>query len=125
MMNKHNPWAWVPTLYFAEALPYVAVSIISVVMYKRLGMDNADITFYTSWLNLPWVIKPFWSPFVDVIKTKRGWVLVMELLIGAALGGVAFTIPTDFWIQGTLCFFMLMAFCSATHDIAADGYYML
>jgi PAT family beta-lactamase induction signal transducer AmpG len=125
MMNKHNPWAWVPTLYFAEALPYVAVSIISVVMYKRLGMDNADITFYTSWLNLPWVIKPFWSPFVDVIKTKRGWVLAMELLIGAALGGVAFTIPTDFWIQGTLCFFMLMAFCSATHDIAADGYYML
>lgn len=124
-MSKHNPWGWVPTLYFAEALPFVAVSLISVVMYKRLGMDNADITFYTSWLNLPWVIKPFWSPFVDVIKTKRWWALAMELLIGAALGGVAFTIPTDFWIQGTLCFFMLMAFCSATHDIAADGYYML
>jgi PAT family beta-lactamase induction signal transducer AmpG len=124
-MNKHNPWGWVPTLYFAEALPFVAVSLISVVMYKRLGMDNADITFYTSWLNLPWVIKPFWSPFVDIIKTKRWWVLAMELFIGAALGGVAFTIPTDFWVQSTLCFFMLMAFCSATHDIAADGYYML
>lgn len=124
-MSKHNPWRWVPSLYFAEALPFVAVSVISVVMYKRMGMSNADITFYTSWLNLPWVIKPFWSPFVDVIKTKRWWVLAMELLIGAALGGVAFTIPTDFWIQGTLCFFMLMAFSSATHDIAADGYYML
>lgn|SRR5574344_636443 len=124
-MENHRPWAWIPTLYFAEGLPMAAVSILLVVMYKRLGLSNADITFYTSWLNLPWVIKPFWSPFIDCIKTKRWWVLSMELLIGAALGGVAFTIPTDYWLQCTLCIFMLMAFSSATHDIAADGYYML
>ena len=127
MMNnkKTSPWAWVPTLYFAEGLPYVAVMTVSLVLYKQLGLSNAEITFYTSWLYLPWVIKPLWSPFVDIIRTKRWWVTTMQLLIGAALGGVAFTIPTSFWLQGTLCFFWLMAFASATHDIAADGFYML
>jgi PAT family beta-lactamase induction signal transducer AmpG len=115
----------VPTLYFAEALPYVAVMTISLIMYKRLGLSNADITLYTSWLYLPWVIKPLWSPFVDLIKTKRWWIVAMQLLIGAALGGVAFTIPGPFWLTGSLCFFWLMAFSSATHDIAADGFYML
>lgn len=120
-----NPWTWVPSLYFAEGIPYVTVMTISLVLYKQLGMSNADITFYTAWLNLPWVIKPLWSPFVDIIKTKRWWITSMQLLIGAALGGVAFTIPTHFWMQGTLCFFWLMAFASAMHDIAADGFYML
>ena len=123
--KKTSPWAWVPTLYFAEGLPYVAVMTVSLVLYKQLGLSNAEITFYTSWLYLPWVIKPLWSPFVDIIRTKRWWVTTMQLLIGAALGGVAFTIPTSFWLQGTLCFFWLMAFASATHDIAADGFYML
>ena len=123
--KKTSPWAWVPTLYFAEGLPYVAVMTVSLVLYKQLGLSNAEITFYTSWLYLPWVIKPLWSPFVDIIRTKRWWVITMQLLIGAALGGVAFTIPTSFWLQGTLCFFWLMAFASATHDIAADGFYML
>ena len=124
-MIKKSPWAWVPTLYFAEALPYVAVMTISLIMYKRLGLSNADITLYTSWLYLPWVIKPLWSPFVDLIKTKRWWIVAMQLLIGASLGGVAFTIPGPFWLTGSLCFFWLMAFSSATHDIAADGFYML
>lgn len=127
-MQKNSPWApwtWVPSLYFAEGLPYVAVMTVSLVLYKQLGLSNADITFYTSWLYLPWVIKPLWSPFIDIIKTKRWWIITMQLLIGAAFGGVAFTIPTSFWLQGTLCFFWLMAFSSATHDIAADGFYML
>ena len=124
-MKKTNPWSWVPTLYFAEGLPYVAVMTISLVLYKQLGLSNAEITFYTSWLYLPWVIKPLWSPFIDLIKTKRWWIVSMELLVGAAFGGVAFTIPTQFWLQGTLFFFWVMAFSSATHDIAADGYYML
>jgi len=124
-MKQRNPWAWVPTLYFAEGLPYVAVMTISVVMYSRLGMSNTDVALYTSWLYLPWVIKPFWSPFVDIIKTKRWWILAMQLLLGAALGGVAFTIPGEWWLQGSLFFFWLMAFSSATHDIAADGFYML
>jgi PAT family beta-lactamase induction signal transducer AmpG len=120
-----SPWSWIPSLYFAEGLPYVAVMTISLILYKQLGLSNADITFYTSWLYLPWVIKPLWSPFIDIIKTKRWWITTMQLLIGAAFGGIAFTIPSDFWLQGTLCFFWLMAFASATHDIAADGFYML
>ncbi|MBQ5578010.1 MAG: MFS transporter, partial [Prevotella sp.] len=98
---------------------------ISLVLYKQLGLSNTEITFYTSWLYLPWVIKPLWSPFIDLIKTKRWWIVTMELLIGAAFGGVAFMIPTSLWLQGTLFFFWVMAFASATHDIAADGFYML
>ena len=124
-MNKRNPWAWVPTLYFAEGVPYVAVMTISVIIYKRLGLSNTDITLYTSWLYLPWVIKPLWSPFVDMLRTKRWWILGMQVLIAAALAGVAFTIPGPFWLQGSLSFFWLLAFSSATHDIAADGFYML
>jgi len=98
---------------------------VSLILYKQLGLSNSEITFYTSWLYLPWVIKPLWSPFIDVVKTKRQWIVAMQLLIGAAFGGVAFTIPTGFWLQGTLFFFWIMAFSSATHDIAADGFYML
>ena len=124
-MNKRTPWAWVPTLYFAEGVPYVAVMTISLIMYKRLGLSNSDITLYTSWLYLPWVIKPLWSPFVDMLRSKRWWIVSMQILIAAALGGVAFTIPGPWWLQGSLCFFWLMAFSSATHDIAADGFYML
>ena len=124
-MNKRNPWAWVPTLYFDEGVPYVAVMTISLILYKRLGLSNTDITLYTSWLYLPWVIKPLWSPFVDMLKSKRWWIVTMQLLIGAALGGVAFTIPVAWWLQGSLFFFWMMAFASATHDIAADGFYMM
>ncbi len=123
--KKRSPWAWIPTLYFAEGLPYVAVMTISVIMYKRLGISNTDIALYTSWLYLPWVIKPFWSPFVDLLKTKRWWVVTMQLLIGAGLAGIAFTIPASNFFQITLAVFWLVAFSSATHDIAADGFYML
>lgn len=120
-----SPWAWIPTLYFAEGLPYVAVMTISVIMYKRMGISNTDIALYTSWLYLPWVIKPFWSPFVDLLKTKRWWITTMQILIGAGFAGIAFTIPLPFFFQATLAFFWLLAFSSATHDIAADGFYML
>ena len=117
--SVRSPWFWVPSLYFAQGIPYVAVMIVSVLMYKRLGVSNTDIALYTSWLNLPWVIKPFWSPFVDLLKTKRWWVVTMQLLIGAGLAGVAFTIPTTFFFQASLAVFWLLAFSSATHDIAA------
>ena len=106
-------------------MPYVVVMTVSVIMYKRLGMSNTDIALYTSWLYLPWVIKPFWSPLVDVLKTKRAWIVAMQLLIGAGLGGVALTIPTDDFFRNSLAFLWLLAFSSATHDIAADGFYML
>ncbi len=122
--KKNNPWKWIPTLYFAEGLPYVAVMTISLIMYKRLGISNTDIALYTGWLNLPWVIKPFWSPFVDLIKTKRWWVLTMQWILAFALAGIAFTIPTPFFFQLTLAIFWIVGFTSATHDIAADGFYM-
>lgn len=118
-------WSWIPSLYFAEGLPYVIVMTLSVILYKRLDVSNTDIALYTSWLYFPWVIKPVWSPFVDLIKTKRWWICAMQLLIGGGIAGVAFMLPGDFFLQSTLAFFWLMAFSSATHDIAADGFYML
>ena len=123
--TSRSPWRWVPSLYFAEGLPYMAVMALSVILYKRMGLSNTDIALYTSWLYLPWVIKPFWSPLVDVLKTKRWWIVVMQVLIGGGLAGVALTLPTDAWVQGSLAFFWLLAFSSATHDIAADGFYLL
>ncbi len=127
-MNKNkskSPWTWIPSLYFAEGIPYVIVMTVSVVMYKRMGISNTDIALYTSWLYLPWVIKPLWSPIVDLLKTKRWWIVIMQLFIGAGLAGVAFTIPIPDFFQYTLAFFWLLAFSSATQDIAADGFYML
>lgn len=124
-MKRHSPWTWVPSLYFAEGLPYVIVMTLSVTMYKRMGVSNAEVALYTGWLNLPWVIKPLWSPFVDLIRSKRWWIVCMQLLIGAGLAGVALTLPAERYLQLTLAFFWLMAFSSATHDIAADGFYML
>ncbi|MBP9984897.1 MAG: MFS transporter [Prevotella sp.] len=124
-MKDRNPWAWVPTLYFAEGLPYIAVTVLAIEIYMQLGLSDAEITFYTSWLYLPWVIKPFWSPFLDLYKTKRWWITTMQLLLGSAFAGVAFTIQADWWLQGSICFFWMLAFSSATHDVAADGFYMM
>lgn len=124
-VKERNPWAWIPTLYFAEGIPYVMVMIIAEMMYKRLGLSNADAALYTSWLYLPWVIKPIWSPLVDLFKTKRWWIVVMQFFAGVGLAGVAFTIDAPNFVQWTLAFFWLVAFSSATHDIAADGFYML
>ncbi len=123
--THRNPWAWVPSLYFAEGIPYVVVMTVSVIMYKKLGISNTDIALYTSWLYLPWAIKPLWSPFVDMFLTKRFWVVSTQLLISIALVGVAFTISMPSFLVLTLSIFALMAFSSATHDIAADGFYML
>ena len=120
-----SPWRWIPTLYFGQGIPYVVVMTLSVIMYKNLGLSNTDIALYTSWLYLPWVIKPLWSPVVDMFKTKRYWIVALQLVIGASLALVALTIPTAHFFQITLAVFWLMAFSSATHDIAADGFYML
>ena len=125
MKSNKSPWAWIPTLYVAEGLPYFAVMTISVMMYKRLGVSNTDIALYTGWLYLPWVIKPFWSPFVDIIRTKRWWILSMQWLIGIGLACVALALPLSDFFRLTLAAFWLVGFASATHDIAADGYYML
>jgi PAT family beta-lactamase induction signal transducer AmpG len=118
-------WRWVPTLYFCEGLPYVAVMTISVVMYKNLGIANADITLYTSWLYLPWVIKPLWSPVVDLYRTKRAWIVSLQFAMAAALAAIALALPVPFFFRATLGVFWLLAFSSASHDIAADGFYLL
>lgn len=123
--SSRSAWSWIPTLYLAEGVPYVAVMTIAVIMYDRMGISHTDIAFYTAWLYLPWVIKPLWSPFVDILRTRRWWIVVMQFLLGAAMAGVAFTLPAPFFFRATLAFFWLMAFSSATHDIAADGFYML
>lgn len=120
-----NPWSWIPTLYFAQGLPYVVVMTLSVVMYKNLGISNTDIALYTSWLYLPWVIKPLWSPLAELFGTKRSWIVALQFLVGAALATVALTIPGERAFQLSLAVLWLMAFASASHDIAADGFYML
>ena len=124
-VEERNPWAWIPTLYFAEGIPYVLVMSVAVLMYKNLGLSNTDAALYTSWLYLPWLIKPIWSPIVDLLRTKRWWIVVMQFFAGAGLAGVAFTLQAPNSVQWTLAFFWLVAFSSATHDIAADGFYML
>jgi MFS transporter, PAT family, beta-lactamase induction signal transducer AmpG len=120
-----TPWRWIPTLYFGQGLPYVVVMTLAVVMYKNLGVSNTDIALLTSWLYLPWVIKPLWSPLVDLRGSKRRWIVALQFFIGAALAMVALAIPAPKFLQLTLAMFWLMAFASATHDIAADGFYML
>ncbi len=124
--NKNkNAWAWVPSLYFTEGLPYIIIITVSVIMYKKLGISNADIGLYTSWLYLPWVVKPLWSPFVDLKSTKRNWFLAMQLIIAIAFLIVGLTIPTNNFFILSLSFFWIAAFASATNDIASDGYYLI
>ena len=123
--NRSQPWQWVPSLYFVEGIPYLIVNVVALLMYKRFGLSDEACAFYASWLSLPWVIKPLWSPIVEIFKSKRWWIVVMEMVMAAALAGIAFTLPTPFYVQLSMAFFFLIAFSSATHDIAADGFYML
>ena len=136
-VTKRSPWAWVPTLYFAQGIPYFLVNNISVMMFAKMGVPNGDMSFFTSLLYLPWMIKPFWSPFVDIMKTKRWWTVTMQVVMSIAFVLLVLTLPTPsveqivsgttpmsmFWV--TLVLFIITAFASATHDIAADGFYML
>ena len=132
-MKTNTPWAWVPTLYFAEGIPYFIVNNISVVMFKNMGMPNGVLALYTSLLYLPWVIKPLWSPFVDIMKSKRWWIISMQILMSAAMLMLPFLLPQTMGESitetplffATLALFWITAFASATHDIAADGFYML
>jgi PAT family beta-lactamase induction signal transducer AmpG len=136
-VKYRNPWTWVPTLYFAQGIPYFLVNNISVMMFAKMGVPNGDMAFFTSLLYLPWMIKPFWSPFVDVMKTKRWWTVTMQVIMSIAFLLLVLTLPTPSVEQitsgttpmsmfmVTLILFIITAFASATHDIAADGFYML
>lgn len=135
--KRISPWAWVPTLYFAQGIPYFIVNNISVLMFAKMGVPNGEMALFTSLLYLPWTIKPFWSPFIDIIKTKRWWIISMQILMSIAFILLTLSIPKPdeatiaagttpismFTI--TLVLFIITAFASATHDIAADGFYML
>jgi len=120
-----NPWCWISSLYLAEGMPYFVVMTLAGIMFKNLGISNTQIALYTSWLYLPWVLKFLWSPFIDLFKTKRWWIVIMQSLMAIGLGGIALTLPGNHFFRYSLLFFWLLAFSSATHDIAADGFYML
>lgn len=119
-----SPWWWVPTLYFAEGVPYFLVTSVSITLFTQLGMPNGQMALFTSLITFPWVIKPLWSPFVDVIRTKRWWILLMQALMCVAILLLAWFAPQGYFTLA-LIFFTITAFASATHDIAADGFYML
>lgn len=119
-----SPWAWVPTLYLAEGIPYFLVTSISVTLFAQLGVPNSEMALFTSLIAFPWVVKPLWSPFVDVLRTKRWWVLTMQILMAVTAALLAWLAPQGHFTIA-LILFTITAFCSATHDIAADGYYML
>ena len=134
--KKRNPWAWIPTLYFAQGIPFIFINMVTMVLFTQLGMSETDATLYTGWLYLPWVIKPFWGPIVDVIRTKRWWTVAMQICVAVGLAAIAFTLPlpnkeeiaaglpvSAFMV--CLFFYFITAFCSATHDIASDGFYMI
>jgi PAT family beta-lactamase induction signal transducer AmpG len=123
--TSRNPWAWIPTLYFAEGIPYILINTVSVICYKKMGIDNAQIAFWTSWLYLPWVIKMFWGPLVDNLSTKRNWIIYTQLFMSGCLGFIAFTLHLPVYFAVSLLAFTIGAFVSATHDIAADGLYLL
>ena len=129
MINRNAvsrfPISWISTLYMAEGLPYFAVNVLAVILYTRMGVGLKEMAFFTGWLYLPWVIKPFWSSFVDIFSTKRRWILTMQFLITLTFAAVAFLLPLPFFFASSLAVFWVMAFFSATHDIAADGFYML
>ena len=132
----NNPWKWVPTLYFAEGIPFVLINSVSMVLFTQLGMSETDAALYTGWLYLPWVIKPFWSPIVDIVRSKRWWIILMQSLVAFALAGIAFTLPLPEANQISLglpvnafaislAFYVVTSLCSATNDIASDGFYMV
>ena len=135
--NNCSPWFWVPTLYFAEGVPYFVVNNISVMMFTKMGVPNGDMAFFTTLLYFPWFLKGVWSPLVDVVRTKRWWIVTMQVLLTALMVLLTLTLPhpsVDVIQSGqtpislftlTLVLFIIAAFASATHDIAADGYYML
>ncbi len=135
--EKVSPWVWIPTLYFAQGIPFIFINMVTMVLFTQLGMNETDAALYTGWLYLPWVIKPFWGPIVDIIRTKRWWTVTMQICMAVGLASIAFTLPLPDTTQIAshtvpvssfaiaLFFYVLTAFCSATHDIASDGFYMI
>lgn len=125
MKEDKSPWLWIPLLNFASGFPYAIIISVSVIMYKNLGISNEDIGIYTSLLYLPWVIKPLWSPFIDLNGTKRKWFLIMQFLISSSFLIVGLTLPFNHFFIVSLAIFWIAAFASASNDVATDGFYLL
>ncbi len=125
MPTHPSPWRWIPTLYFCQGLPYAAVMALSVVLYKNLGLSNTEVALLTSWLYLPWVIKPLWSPVVDLVGSPRHWIIALQFVVAGLMAVLALALPGPWAVSASLAAFWVLAFASATHDIAADGFYLL
>lgn len=126
VINKKNrPWGWIPSLYLAEGLPYSVVNVLTATMFTTMDVPLATMTFYTGLIGLPWIIKPFWSPFIDLIKTKRWWTLLMQALMCLGMFLIGFILPSSNFFILSIIIFWIIAFLSATHDVAADGFYMM
>lgn len=124
MPKSRHPATWVPTLYFSEGLPFVATATVSVLMYKSLGLSDSEIAFFTTLVMWPWTLKPLWGPVLEMFKTKKHFVVVTQFIGGVSFGLLALTLPLDGFLQYSLVMFVIIAFNSATHDIAADGVYI-
>src|SRR5215471_6171444 len=122
--NGYGPSLWVPTLYFAEGLPFYAVNMMALIFYSRMGVSNTVITATVSLLALPWTLKPLWSPFLEMYRTKKFFVVLMEFLGGTSLGLLALCLPLPDYFRYSIALLGVIAFCSSTHDIAADGLYI-
>ncbi|MCP4176998.1 MAG: AmpG family muropeptide MFS transporter [bacterium] len=119
-----RPYLWLPTYYIPSGLPYVTVILISGIMYKNLGFSNIEIAFYTSWLYLPWTLKPIWSPIVQMYGDNKHWIITMQSIMAVLFASIIFLLPTANFFQYTLAIFWIMAFASSTHDISGDGLYL-
>lgn len=128
MMTKktslRHPATWVPTLYFSEGLPFVATATVSVLMYKSLGLTDAQIAFFTTLIMWPWTLKPIWGPLLEMFRTKKHFVVATQFIGGVAFGLLALSLPLKGFLSYSLAMFAIIAFNSATHDIAADGVYI-
>ena len=121
---KHSPLEWVPSLYFAMGLPFVVLNMVSAVLFKDLGISDAQIAFWTSLIMWPWTIKFLWSPFLEIFRTKKFFVVTTQLLSGILFGLAALSLHLPSFFAVTIAVFAVVAFSGATHDIAADGVYM-
>lgn len=122
---SRSPWTFIPTLYFASGVPYIIINTVSVIFYKKLGINNTQIALWTSFLYLPWVIKMLWAPIVDTYSTKRTWILATQFAMFCSLGFVAFCLQLPNFFFVSLAALTIAAFISATYDIATDGFYLL
>ena len=126
-MNAHHrrsPITWIPTAYFAMGLPFVFLNMVTVLMFKGLGVEDKLITFWTSLILLPWTLKPLWSPFLELFKTKKFFVIATQLITGITFGLVAFSLQLPHFFSIAIGLLAVIAFSGATHDIACDGVYM-